>query len=274
MTLVVTLIGFFGSVVTIASLVFSHRFRQFVAKLIPVGGVAWFRRDWETQSLRREMAKATSEVAVLQTWLPTLNADIDYWEAVGDRVIFRVLLADESIVRARLCCRPTAVPLTQQNVDRLTPTIGARGGRMEVRFFRGVPFGPVYIIDNAVYWGIFLANRDSLLGPRFKTSRTSYLGRMVVSSFESMWSATESELKTSEANMSDTTTQPPEPGDEPTELSRDEELSHQYQRHCIHCHTWLNYRSFGPPQAMATESYCPNSNCPKSGERVEGVHVS
>lgn len=57
----------------------------------------------------------------------------------------------------------------------------------------------------------------------------------------------------------------------PTERSSDVD---PYQRRCLACAAWLNYRSVGPAGARALYSYCPNSDCEKSGQPVQEVHVS
>lgn len=270
-------VGLASSVATLAGLGYSPRLRSAIASVVPFNGTAWYARTWTTHTLNREIARAKTEVCVLQTWLPTLNADVNYWESTAGRVSFRVLLAHRNVVASRLACRPLAIPLTEQNVARLRSARRPNGDGFKLRQYDGLPFGPVYIIDDVVYWGIFLADRDALLGPRFKTHRSSHIGSMIVESFEALWKSGSHWGEEAQVDLDKELDGPKVDGvtaDPERELFSTAGNLERFQRQCASCEAWLSYRSFGPPGAIATESFCPNPDCPRFDERVEGVPVS
>lgn len=146
--------------------------------------------DWQT--VIRRAREATDQVDILQTWIPGLRFEIPHirknLEAHPTR--FRFLLCDQTLVPFRLRARrPTSGRLTQ-NVEDLTEVaedFNQKTVRVEGRFYSALPFGPIYRIDDRVYWGLYIAHDDSMTGPVFVTKRTSPLGRIIMTSFETMW---------------------------------------------------------------------------------------
>src|SRR5690606_12545949 len=59
--------------------------------------------------------------------------------------------------------------------------------RIAARFYSLLPFGPICIIDDYVYWGIFTAHQDALKLPAFRHKTTSRIGREIVKSFNKAW---------------------------------------------------------------------------------------
>jgi hypothetical protein len=226
--------------------------------------------------INRAIAVAQEQVSIVQTWFPTLEADIGQWQELARGVACRILLAGDPIVKARLKYRPHAIPLIGQNLALLSRFISENNASFEVRLYDGLPFGPVYIVDETVYWGIFLANRDSMMGPRFKTTRATAVGKMIIDSFESMWDAESSHVI--DGKQVDKEGQPADPAPELSpldlELVTTEGAHHQYRRYCSRCNTWLSYRTRGPSHAAEFESYCANPVCPSFNQKVESLHVS
>jgi len=220
-------------------------------------------RHWTTDDINKAISAAKNRVWILQTWIPTLSRDISHWKPLDRNVTFQVLLGADNIITARLKYRPRAVPLRDQNRTILDDFItDVKSG--EVRLYTGLPFGPVYIVDDRIFWGIYLANTDSMKGPRFRCSTKSDMGKMIVNAFEFMWS--------SEAPLTDGAKRTESPSANNNGVGR---APHQpYQRNCSYCGTWLSYRPQSSTYSSKLESFCPNSDCIRVGERVEDVHVS
>lgn len=269
------ILGFIG---TLASLGFirSLALKEFLAKFTPRLMGLPYKPHWTTDDINKAITSAEDRVWILQTWIPTLNRDISHWSPLHKNVTFRVLLGSDRVIAARLKYRPTAVSLRNQN-SALLHSFVADLGRGEVRFFSGLPFGPIYIVDDQVYWGIYLANMDSMRAPRFRCSTQSAMGKMIVESFEAIWNATETQ-------SSDTTEIPHTNGQQlkaPAAANGSQKKGiamaspEKYQRYCAACGTWLSYRPTAKKKWVSTlESYCANSECVRFDERVEDVHVS
>lgn len=180
-------IGLAASIIATVSLLVSSQFRAFVFSPFRVYGLVFYRRGWTEASLNKKIKNAKGEVSILQTWIPTLNSDISLWESADSRVRFRILLASDVIVQARLKCRPEVSSLIGHNLTRLAEFSDKKDDCVEVRRYKALPFGPIYIIDDSVYWGLYISDTDSLHGPRFKAPRGSYAGKMVCQSFDSIW---------------------------------------------------------------------------------------
>lgn len=50
-----------------------------------------------------------------------------------------------------------------------------------------LPFGPIYVIDEEVYWGIYLSHMDSTKGPVFRARADSQIAQDVIASFNTAW---------------------------------------------------------------------------------------
>jgi len=98
---------------------------------------------------------------------------------------------DQKLVQYRLRCRELVSSLLPQNVSDLTDLANVYNiqgkPRLEVRFYSCIPFGPIYIIDDDIYWGLYLADCDSMTGPVYHTRANSKLGRFILNSFEFTW---------------------------------------------------------------------------------------
>lgn len=182
-------VGLVGGIISIITVVASSRVRTFLANRLPSYSVVRYRRRWRMDTVNHAINNAKKEVSVLQTWIPTLNRDIEYWEAAGHHVKkFRVLLASDEIIEARKYCRRVE-SLTEHNIQSLLEEANREDRTLQIQRYSGIPFGPIYIVDDHVFWGIYLAARDSLRGPMFRSTRDSYLGQLVIDSFEALWNS-------------------------------------------------------------------------------------
>lgn len=261
MTIFLIVVGTVASVLTIVSslYLFYSPFRRLWWTRVPGFVGVKYNRSWTMDDVNGAIRDASDRVWVLQTWIPTLNSDIGKWRDMNEKVTFRILLANDSIAQARIKYRPPCIPLSKHNVDVIKNfNEHGYGPRIELKHYDGLPFGPIYIIDDTIYWGLYLPHLDSMIGPQFISSRQSLLGTLMEQSFEAVWSR--ETLKDS------------------LPASLDDELedtrSAGYKRHCNECNIWLEYRSLGPPNALTTESFCPNRQCSKFNVKVEDVHVS
>lgn len=180
-------IGVISSLVTILVFAIPDLRNWFLALLI-----RGHRFNWD--KIPKHIEKAEHRVFILQTWLPALRLEMPWWKKAlaNQNIEFRVLLLDQKLVPFRLRCREQDSGLLTQNVGDLTKlsqTLNSSGGksRFEVRFFSSIPFGPIYIIDDDIYWGIYLSNEDSMMGPVFHNKFKSKLGRQIFNSFEAIW---------------------------------------------------------------------------------------
>jgi probable phosphoglycerate mutase len=105
-------------------------------------------------------------------------------------VNFRILLADQKLVEYRLRSRDPVSSLLMQNVSDLRKFLASldpTGSRIEVRFYSVLPFGPLYVVDHKIFWGIYLSHKDSMDGPVFHEPDDSHLGQELIKSFERAW---------------------------------------------------------------------------------------
>jgi broad specificity phosphatase PhoE len=151
-------------------------------------------RTHRWDSVLQKVGEAETRVWVLQTWLPTLRKDLGLWRKALNRpgIAVRVLLMDQNLVPYRLRGREPVSGLTDQNVEDLSVLAAecnvGPAAKLAGRFFSNLPFGPIYVLDDCVYWGLYWAHRDSMAGPAFRSSARSVLGRALVASFEQTWS--------------------------------------------------------------------------------------
>lgn len=183
---ITTILGIIGTVVGILAFLFPDMGSRFVLLFKP-----WPRYNWH--AIPKEVAHARRRVYILQTWLPGLRLELPYWEkALKQKVEFRVLLLDEKLVPFRLKCRERVSSLLPQNVSDLADlsqrfNLPDQKHRLEVKFYSCLPFGPIYLIDQDIYWGLYLSDQDSMLGPVFHCRSGSTLGQKITDSYEKIW---------------------------------------------------------------------------------------
>lgn len=167
------------------------------------------RRQYDWDHVRKRVAKARRRVWMLQTWIPYPRQDRAVWEPLlrSKRIDFRILLIRQEIVRYRLAYRRDKVAAGKAHLEN-TPQLKllvqdlAKAGalsRLEIRRYRCLPFGPIYIIDNQVYFGLYYSHMDALSGPAFRCRVRSRLGSIILDSYEQVWDQSEVEMATREA---------------------------------------------------------------------------
>jgi len=142
-----------------------------------------YEHNWDTKELNCKISNASS-VTILQTWIPSLHVDVISWELAKDIKEFKVLLIDEELIPFRLKERSHDENQVKSNIKRLK---SSNINNLEIRCYSVIPFGPVYIIDDDIYWGIYLSNTCSMHGPRFRTNKHTEMGRLIELSVNKIW---------------------------------------------------------------------------------------
>lgn len=221
------IIALVGTVITVVAFLFSDLGRRLIVSITPGA-----RYNWEV--IPKKITHARHQVEIMQTWLPGLRKEIPLWkEALAHQgTLFKVLLLDQKLIPFRLRCREDRkTSELDQNVSELVELaehLNERS-RFEVRFYSCLPFGPIYAVDEDIYWGIYLADRDALEGPVHHCKRNSRLGHLIMNSFEVVWeSARESSgsLSLSQVNRHRTRAHAAEEADIRRESGRLGELFH------------------------------------------------
>ncbi len=150
---------------------------------------ASYRLGWRTDPIDRAIAEASKRVWILQTWIPTLSSDIGHWaNNKRNHLDFRVLLASDNLLPSLLRARPGIISLVDSNLQILSSFAAIpQSLKIEVRRYSVLPFGPIYIIDDDIHWGIYLSDRDSMQGPHFRCHRSSDMGKLLEESFLAIW---------------------------------------------------------------------------------------
>ncbi len=232
-SLTLQVFGGIAAALTIISFIAPQVRQKLFESLAMLDGIR-FAAPWKQDKIRSEVANAKTEISILQTWIPTINTDLDQWKQLNSSVKrFRVLIAHNSLVDSRISCR-TCNPQTDSNIEAIELYNGnLSNGHVHIEFqqYTSLPFGPIYIIDDTVYWGIYISQCDSLAGPQFKCHRDSKIGKLICQSYESIWERA---------------------GNAPNPV--------EYKRHCDKCNAYLRYRD-DPAKRHTVQSYCPNSTC-------------
>lgn len=258
--IVLQVIGGLAALLTIALFLFPNLRTKLVRGLKTLSGMS-FRYGWDLNAIRDQVAGASKEVMILQTWVPTLNRDLGAWQDLDKNLTVRMLLLDPALVGARSACR-NCHALTEPNVSALEQFNSQSEVEIEFAFYEVLPFGPIYIIDDVVYWGIYLSNVDSMVGPQFSCARDSAVGRQIESSFEAIWESS----KVMPATLDDGTTN--------TGSREWGEETSPAARFCSSCGDRLEYRRRGPESALVMESFCSNEECARFEDPVDTHSIS
>jgi broad specificity phosphatase PhoE len=181
-----TILGVLASIIGIIAFFFPDLGRRLIS---------WARRaptyNWPT--IPGHIAEAKHRVFILQTWLPALRMELPNWSRALRRegIDFRVLLADQKLLPFRLRSREPVSSLLIQNVSDICELLESLGSltrsKIKVRFYNTLPFGPIYVIDDTIYWGLYLSHMDSMEGPVLTERTSSRLGKEIIKSFQSIW---------------------------------------------------------------------------------------
>lgn len=164
-----------------------------ITRLLPGPNYNW-------DEILKRSGRAKDRVWILQTWLPHLKAELPYWHDAlkHQKMDFRVLLSSTELIAFRLRCRKSGTRSDlQSNIAHLSDLSyefnknksSEEKPILEVRFYSSLPFGPIYIIDDDIYWGLYLADEDSMKGPVYHYPVNSKLGKKILRSYEAMWHA-------------------------------------------------------------------------------------
>lgn len=174
-------LGVIGAIVTI--LVFAvPDLRDKLARIL--------RSKYDWVDVSRNIRTAKHRVWILQTWFPGLKLERKFWEQAlkGAEVDFRVLVLDAACVPNRLICRKdVATSSLSENLAIFRVIHEKYAKDFKVRSYTSLPFGPIYIIDNDVYWGLYLPQRDSLDLPANRATAHSEFGHLLVEGYECVW---------------------------------------------------------------------------------------
>jgi len=136
---------------------------------------------------------ARRRLDILQKWIPWIRIEKQRWEeALANRdVQMRVLLIDQKLAHYRTAYRENADAFVAPTVSEIISVMAEhnrhRAQRVQARFYSCLPFGPIYLVDDTAYWGLYYAHCDSLRGPAFSAPTSSRLGKYVEASFERTW---------------------------------------------------------------------------------------
>ena len=166
------------------------------------------RRQYDWDHVRKRVAKARHRVWILQTWIPYPRQDRVVWEPLlrSKRIDFRILLIRQEIVKYRLAYRRDKVSAGKAHLEnppqlKLLVQDLAKAealSRLEIRRYKCLPFGPIYVIDNQIYYGLYYSHMDALSGPAFRCRVKSHLGSTILDSYEQAWDQSELEIATRE----------------------------------------------------------------------------
>jgi len=180
--LLISTLGFIASLIAVVTFVSPNFRRRLADRMRPMRVFRW-------PEIPDKIADAKKRVDILQTWIPGLRLELPKWkEALKSGAEFRVLLCDQRLVPFRLRSREAVSSLLPQNTaDIAGVSEKFEPGQIQARFYEALPFGPIYRIDEWIYWGLFTAHQDSMVGPAFATRVDSDLGRAITASFKAMW---------------------------------------------------------------------------------------
>lgn len=154
----------------------------------------WPSHSWTT--IRKETENAQSRIYILQTWLPDIYNQSKFWQKAltqkESNVKLHVLLLDNKLVKYRKSYRSgymDSIEKTSQELNELARIVNtsADDPKLIVKFYSCIPFGPIYIIDDDIYYGLYFADLDSMDGPGFKCNVNSWLGKLILDSWNVIW---------------------------------------------------------------------------------------
>lgn len=166
-------------------------------------------QKWDTRHIRSLMRSAKDRIWILQTWFPEMEADLHEWRfdhpehlnvrilmaadsnpAVLERVRFRGDFGKDSDDKARKKhidqMTSACEAMIQQKLDdhNLKGTIA--------RYAHGMPFGPIYVIDDHVVFGIYPPHQNCNFAPMLRVPAMTPTGELIREAFEKIWESAHS----------------------------------------------------------------------------------
>lgn len=180
------LVGLVAGLMTIAQTLMPELVPNFLTVVRNRKRSVGFITRWRMHQLEVAIEDAEN-VFILQTWFPNLNRQSPVWERASKSPNFKILLLDKSLVDSRLACRSHNENMVENNIN-IIKTLNVN---ISTKLYKVIPFGPVYIIDDIIYWGIFTAHSCSMDGPMFKTHRSTWIGSKIEDSLKAIWASSE-----------------------------------------------------------------------------------
>lgn len=170
-------------------------------------------QKWDTRHIRSLMRSAKSRIWILQTWFPEMEADIQDWKFDHpENLDVRILMAADSspAVLERVHFRgdfekDRDIAERQRHIRQMTEACEAMiKQRLEAhkvqgkiaRYEQGMPFGPIYVIDNNVVFGIYPPHQNCNCAPMLRVPASSPTGELIREAFEKFWESAKKRAQT------------------------------------------------------------------------------
>jgi len=163
---------------------------------------------WDTSLVRGLLKGASRRIKILQTWFPEGEGDIDVWKlenleelkveifmahsdnpAVLERVRFRRDFSDdenEESLKAHIAKNVTACQKGLEGLFNQCKSESAKFSASIWLYKMGMPFGPIYIIDDYVIFGIYPPHINSTAAPMIKLPMTKGPAKLLEDAFRTM----------------------------------------------------------------------------------------
>ncbi len=173
---------------------------------------------WDLPGIYSKMLGARKRVLILQTWFPNWDQEYSTWvelmknikalQKVGQvaRFEFKVLLMDPSLhdsrLRARGDLRDLIVGRTSMYLEPEIPKLrefvrshSDEQTEVGIALYNSIPFGPIYCVDDYIYWGLFVSYKESMNSLCFRARADSEIGKAILDSFLNSWIVRSSEIR-------------------------------------------------------------------------------
>lgn len=163
---------------------------------------------WDTSLVRGLMRGAKRNIRILQTWFPEGEGDIDLWKfenlhgleieifmahsqnpAILERVRFRRDFSNERSEEDLKAHIAKNVNACQKGLEDLFDKCRSKCGTFSASIWlykMGMPFGPIYIIDDYAIFGIYPPHINSTAAPMIRLMITEGPGGLLEEAFETM----------------------------------------------------------------------------------------
>lgn len=164
-------------------------------------------QKWDTRHVRSLMRSAKRRIWILQTWFPEMEADIHEWAFdYPERLEVRILMSADSnpavLERVRFRGdfeRDSDNRMRKKHIKQMTGAcelliqqrLDAFMVKGEIaRYEVGMPFGPIYVIDDHVVFGIYPPHKNCNFAPMLRVPAATPTGELVREAFETIWRPT------------------------------------------------------------------------------------
>ena len=216
------IIGILGSLIASFLVYILYKFRN-SSMIVYSKVVRLLRKDikqhdtWPLEKIYKQIEEAKKRVYILQTWFPKWEREHNAWKKLmkslnqsneNNSFEMKVLLADPSLYQARLRARCDSVSgqidmFTEYRKKQLEVFINQNQNdncQIDIALYNSLPFGPIYCIDDKLFWGRFVSGKDSMDSICFETKVDSNIGFETLESFDEAWKTRSSEIHPSMNN--------------------------------------------------------------------------